>query len=1041
MNGYVRLERIAGRAACVLGLALMLMVDPIFGAGAQPFAIGQPGLPIVHKDGPALAVRDAINESLSVTSSTVQTLSFVQRSVDSFSTAVEVNGQILTLSLQKHSNRSPDFQVLVQRDASGVLYSVEAPPVMTYRGTVEEWGDARVGASFDGTNLQAVIITSDSMYTVQPVSKLKIPAPDGFHVVYKASDWVNRNGYHCGTTDDQRVAELEPFEVEGHVGVPRGTGLKTADLGLDADFEFYQLNGSSVANTVLDMENVVNAVETIFETECTIEYETTTIIVRATAADPYTSTDPVALLTEFQTNWNAAPQNAIRRDTAHLFTGKNINGGTIGIAFLGVVCFQSSAYGLSQSRFTGSFSSRVALTAHEIGHNWNANHCDDPTCPGYPACCRIMCSGLGGCSGGITSFGTYSSAQIVAFKGTRTCLLDLADPQVLPFFEDFATTTLNTGRWSYNAGGVITTTGVGEPSAPNAMELDATAATDYRDDDLRTNFILLSGLMNVRLSYNVQHRGVENGEQLVVEYLTNLRIWAELNRLTSDGVDETTFQFYTHVLPANAYHNEFRVRFRPEVSETNDDWFVDDVLVSNSCTVDTDCNDNIFCNGTETCVATACTLGPAPCSGQLCRESDDTCVNCLTNGNCSNGVFCDGTEICNPAGNCEAGTFPCTLPQNPHCVEATDQCVECLNAAECDDGVFCSGVETCTGNVCVSPGDPCSPLACNEAGDACVPPGDMYCQLASANAAPSSSVDLDIFVVDVNDIRSFQTTISITQTSGTGTVTLNCPSATVIDDARPDYIFFSLTDLPLPNCALKRITSAVTVGSSFVGATPKYLGTYTLSVSGSATPGSTFDIAILGGANSTLRNEANQLVTFDILPACTLTIVNVVCDPPTVDVDAMYFGITPAANIVPQALLVTSPTDWPCVSEYVQADGSLGAAPVFQMAAAWDTVFAHGDAIYPSSDYEVAADCGGLLSSGVAATTPAYGDVDGSGVVDVDDLGCVLAGFPLDFTLLCTQQHADIAPCDPNGMTDVDDLGTLLDAFAGNAASCPPPCP
>jgi hypothetical protein len=101
---------------------------------------------------------------------------------------------------------------------------------------------------------------------------------------------------------------------------------------------------------------------------------------------------------------------------AHLFTGKNLDGSVIGIAYLGVVCDVNDAYGLSQSRYTTNFSLRVSLTAHELGHNWNAQHCD-----ASPPC-GIMCSSNGGCGGDLTHFGATPLAAIIAWRNSAGCL-------------------------------------------------------------------------------------------------------------------------------------------------------------------------------------------------------------------------------------------------------------------------------------------------------------------------------------------------------------------------------------------------------------------------------------------------------------------------------------------------------------------------------------------------------------------------------------------------------------------------------------------
>jgi hypothetical protein len=74
------------------------------------------------------------------------------------------------------------------------------------------------------------------------------------------------------------------------------------------------------------------------------------------------------------------------------------SGGAIGIAYVGAICNLGAAYGVSQSRYTANLTRRVAVTAHEVGHNFNAQHCD-----ALPPC-YIMCSGVGGCQNVQTTF-------------------------------------------------------------------------------------------------------------------------------------------------------------------------------------------------------------------------------------------------------------------------------------------------------------------------------------------------------------------------------------------------------------------------------------------------------------------------------------------------------------------------------------------------------------------------------------------------------------------------------------------------------------
>src|SRR5688500_4678097 len=53
-----------------------------------------------------------------------------------------------------------------------------------------------------------------------------------------------------------------------------------------------------------------------------------------------------------------------------------------------------------------------------------------------------------------------------------------------------------------------------------------------------------------------------------------------------------------------------------------------------ACTVDGECDDGVYCNGTETCAAGACAMGAPPdcademeCTVDACDESMRTCTN------------------------------------------------------------------------------------------------------------------------------------------------------------------------------------------------------------------------------------------------------------------------------------------------------------------------------------------------------------------------------------------------------------------------------
>ncbi len=150
------------------------------------------------------------------------------------------------------------------------------------------------------------------------------------------------------------------------------------------------------------------------------------------------------------------------------------------------------------------------------------------------------------------------------------------------------------------------------------------------------------------------------------------------------------------------------------------------------CTTNSDCDDGMFCNGAEECVSGMCMPGADPCeAGETCNEAEDVCIapppppECTTNSDCDDGLNCNGHEMC-VGGNCIPGSNPCSEGQT---CDETDGCItpppspECTTNSDCDDIMFCNGVETCVSGTCMSGAPPCSAVeTCDELFNECVSP-------------------------------------------------------------------------------------------------------------------------------------------------------------------------------------------------------------------------------------------------------------------------------------------------------------------------------
>jgi hypothetical protein len=340
-----------------------------------------------------------------------------------FEIEVPIAGTLRTIELSPTSFRSPEFRVLVS-GPRGELRETVAPAPRTLRGSIVGLPNARVGGALGADGLSLIVVGVDAdgdgidrdVLAIEPTGRfgeqrVAIPSrdelPEGF----------------CATPDHEHLPEWAGAEAadagaggggQAEGGVAGTNCARAIQIAFDADFEFFQSNGSSVANTVADIENVFAGVETIYANELDTPFLIGTILVRSSSDDPYTTSNPSDLLEQFAAEW-ATNQAAIPRDIAHLFTGKNLSGSPIGIAFTPGACL-GAGYGLSQSKWSLIYNNRVTVTAHEIGHNFNGVHCN-----GEPDC-GIMCASVGGCPGGILNFGVSETNAILGFIDSADCV-------------------------------------------------------------------------------------------------------------------------------------------------------------------------------------------------------------------------------------------------------------------------------------------------------------------------------------------------------------------------------------------------------------------------------------------------------------------------------------------------------------------------------------------------------------------------------------------------------------------------------------------
>ncbi len=523
--------------------------------------------PSVSADEPvsATTLAQRANALLDLSESEVVTLAFDRTPGATDEISLPFNSQMIVLDIAPHSIRAPSYAVKVQV-ADGSLVDVEPGPVRTVRGTIRDLGGVVIGSVTDA-GLSALIEMRDGgRYWVEPLHGRVLDAEPVHHVLYAETSIIPGGG-SCGadaTTLPLHITDERP-PVEESLAPCAGLPC-LIELACDSDFEYFINHGSSVANVEAQINLVINTMNLQYERDVSMVYGITTIIVRTAEPDPYTTTDAGALLNQFTSHWIANHAD-IFPDQAELFTGKNLQGGTIGIAWscgdnappdCGLIC-SFSAFSVVQ--IFGGLASQTDLSAHELGHNWGRPHC---SCTQHTMNPFLVTANK--------FHPVFSIPGLILHRETLLdCLDSLAPPISFPFSETFDGPQIDPLAW-YNSGATIDDQGDGEPSGTTSLRINGSD-------------IITSGSAGVPASTGVTywHQSGGNtpggpgfGEDMLIEYVTDSRVWAEADRVLGSASDSLPYQQGCFLIPNDANLGRFQVRVRLLNAEGSDNYFIDD---------------------------------------------------------------------------------------------------------------------------------------------------------------------------------------------------------------------------------------------------------------------------------------------------------------------------------------------------------------------------------------------------------------------------------------------------------------------------------
>lgn len=265
--------------------------------------------------------------------------------------------------------------------------------------------------TFDDRYLMANWRADGTTYYLEPLWANGVAAPRDVYVYYAETDVAPLENFcggdHHGDHDHggAHTPPSNPLRASVESRLKTG-GCLEVDIALVADFELFSAFGN-VASTENFMLTTLADVQTNYDDEFDdeLQFLVSEIVVAQTAAtSPWPDSFNLDLLNSF-TAWGQAGNLSQTYDVAALWSNTPRSGSAIGIAWLGAMC-TNSRYNINAA--INGASSRRVLWAHELGHNFGANHSSNGT---------IMAPMVNNS----TTWSAFSLNQINDFYPTRNC--------------------------------------------------------------------------------------------------------------------------------------------------------------------------------------------------------------------------------------------------------------------------------------------------------------------------------------------------------------------------------------------------------------------------------------------------------------------------------------------------------------------------------------------------------------------------------------------------------------------------------------------
>ena len=311
---------------------------------------------------------------------------------------LEPSGPPEAFELERFRVFAPDARIVVH--GAGEALTLPPPAHAYFRGTVSGRAGSRVLLTLLEDGGLRGLIASEGRYWLATQGPGEA-RPSLQEVTDHPALAAGARRFECDADRLPRQAPESPAgprpleDLDGGSGRTPKNATATARVGVETDYEYYQLFGS-VSGAVSYAGDLFAYASTYYTAEVSTDFWLAHVSVWTTASDPWTETSALCGLAEFGRYWNAN-MGHVTRTIAHFLSGKSAGGG---VAWVGVLCASAFSvdisswgcaltppidmyggdYGFSGD-LSGSFNIAnpgvvwdIYVMSHEVGHNFNTGH-------------------------------------------------------------------------------------------------------------------------------------------------------------------------------------------------------------------------------------------------------------------------------------------------------------------------------------------------------------------------------------------------------------------------------------------------------------------------------------------------------------------------------------------------------------------------------------------------------------------------------------------------------------------------------------------